>query len=83
MVTTDLLMAGTNTPIAKFFVNCLAEEPQTVAEFLVPRIRQVPEASKSLLGDGYIRYLTQTKAYSQIFARLFTGQRKNRFVAED
>jgi hypothetical protein len=31
----------------------------------------------------YIRYLTQTKAYSQIFARLITGQRKNRFVAEE
>lgn len=87
MVTTELLMAGTNTPIAKFFVNCLAEEPQTVAEYLVPRIRQVPEQSRSLLGDGvgsssYIRYLTQTKAYSQILARIVAGQRKNRFVQE-
>jgi chlorophyll(ide) b reductase len=59
-----------------------------VADHLVPRIRQVPETSKALLGDGvgssqYIRYLTQTKAYSQIFARLLTGQRKNRFVAEE
>ncbi|KAL4421663.1 hypothetical protein ABPG77_001204 [Micractinium sp. CCAP 211/92] len=87
MVTTELLMAGTNTPIAKFFVNCLAEEPQTVAEYLVPRVRQVPEQSRSLLGDGvgsstYIRYLTQTKAYSQILARIVAGQRKNRFVQE-
>lgn len=140
----------------RFFVNCLAEEPQTVAEYLVPRIREVPEKSRALLGEGvgssqvtpgsrrpaasrhrpasqptdalgyrpgspslllascllfqtwrrralpaslaaqhssvprrpplplqYIRYLTQTKAYSQIFARLFTGQRKNRFVTEE
>ncbi|KAL4855752.1 Chlorophyll(ide) b reductase [Chlorella vulgaris] len=88
MVNTELLMAGTNTAVAKFFVNCLAEQPETVADHLVPRIRQVPETSKALLGDGvgssqYIRYLTQTKAYSQIFARLLTGQRKNRFVAEE
>lgn len=90
MVTTDLLMAGTNTPVAKWFVNCLAEEPETVAQFLVPRIRGVPEASRSLLpwdeGVGrpqYIRFLTQQKAYSQIFARLLTGARKNRFVSEE
>lgn len=31
----------------------------------------------------YIRFLTQQKAYSQIFARLLTGARKNRFVAEE
>lgn len=87
MVNTDLLMAGTNTPIAKFFVNCLAEEPETVAEFLVPRIRQIPENSKSLFGDGvassqYIRFLTQSKAYGQILGRIVAGQRKNRFVQE-
>ncbi|PSC76397.1 chlorophyll(ide) b reductase chloroplastic isoform X2 [Micractinium conductrix] len=88
MVTTDLLMAGTNSKVAKFFVNCLAEEPETVAEFLVPRIRQVPEASKALLGDGvgssqYIRFLNQAKAYSQILGRIFGGARKNRFVQEE
>ena len=31
----------------------------------------------------YIKYLTKTKAYSQIIARLVTGARKNRFVSED
>ena len=31
----------------------------------------------------YIKYLTKTKAYSQILARLVTGARKNRFVSED
>ena len=36
-------------PPSRFFVNCLAEEPETVAEYLVPRIRAVPEASRSRL----------------------------------
>jgi hypothetical protein len=31
----------------------------------------------------YIRFLTQTKAYSQILGRIFAGQRKNRFVQEE
>ena len=31
----------------------------------------------------YIKYLTKTKAYSQIIARLVTGARKNRFVSEE
>ena len=31
----------------------------------------------------YIKYLTKTKAYSQIIARLITGARKNRFVSEE
>ena len=31
----------------------------------------------------YIRFLTQQKAYSQIFSRLLTGARKNRFVQEE
>lgn len=30
MVTTELLMTGADTPTAKFFINCLAEEPQEV-----------------------------------------------------
>ena len=31
----------------------------------------------------YIKYLTKTKAYSQIIGRLVTGARKNRFVPEE
>jgi len=41
MVTTDLLMAGGDTKIAKYMINALAEEPKDVATFLVPRVRQV------------------------------------------
>lgn len=86
MVTTDLLMAGADTPVAKFFINCLAERPETVAQELVPQIRAVPAAGKGLLGDvpgQYIRFLTKPKAYGQILTRLATGARKNRFVSED
>eukprot|EP00877_Chromochloris_zofingiensis_P005359 jgi/Chrzof1/14824/Cz09g17200.t1_NOL[v5.2] len=86
MVTTNLLMSGANTPTAKFFVNCLAEEPNTVASYLVPRIRKVPEQATTLTGgmnSQYIQYLTKPKAYGQILGRLLTGARKNRFVHED
>lgn len=29
-VTTELLMSGADTPVSKFFINCLAEEPTDV-----------------------------------------------------
>ncbi|CAL5222870.1 g5296 [Coccomyxa viridis] len=87
MVTTELLMAGADTPTAKFFINCLAEPPEEVARYLVPRIRKVPQEMRSIgggIGQGtYIKYLTKTKAYSQIIGRLVTGARKNRFVPEE
>ncbi|KAK9839985.1 hypothetical protein WJX74_001479 [Apatococcus lobatus] len=85
MVTTELLMSGADTQVAKFFINCLAEEPATVAQYLVPRIRQVPTTSKGLGGGGKaldIRFLTKPKAYSQILLRLIAQQRKNRWVQE-
>ncbi|CAK0785209.1 hypothetical protein CVIRNUC_008415 [Coccomyxa viridis] len=87
MVTTELLMAGADTPTAKFFINCLAEPAEEVAQYLVPRIRKVPQEARSIGGSmsqgTYIKYLTKTKAYSQIIARLVTGARKNRFVSEE
>ncbi|KAH9323146.1 hypothetical protein KI387_017785, partial [Taxus chinensis] len=64
MVTTDLLMSGTNTKQAKFFINVLAEPADKVAEFLVPRIRTI--AGKAFSKPTYIRFLTGFKAYSQI-----------------
>ena len=65
----------------RFFINCLAEEPQDVAEYLVPLIRKVPQEGG---GKGaYIRALTKPKAYAQIAQRLLTGARKGRFVSED
>lgn len=86
MVTTELLMAGADTPTSKFFINCLAEEAQDVAEFLVPRIRKVPQESVNALTGSitpaYVKYLTPSKAYTQIFQRLVTGARKGRFVPE-
>jgi chlorophyll(ide) b reductase len=79
--------AGADTPTAKFFINCLAEPPEEVAAFLVPRIQRVPLDARTLGGmvaqGTYIKYLTKGKAYGQILARLLTGARKNRFVEED
>ncbi|KIY92204.1 chlorophyll(ide) b reductase [Monoraphidium neglectum] len=86
MVTTELLMSGADTPVAKFFINCLAEEPQEVAQYLVPRLRRVPQESATLTGgisSQYIKYLTPPKAYSQILKRLVAGERKSRWVPED
>ncbi len=48
MVTTELLMAGADTPTAKFFINCLAEPAEEAAGFLVPRVRKVPQEAKAL-----------------------------------
>jgi chlorophyll(ide) b reductase len=78
---------GADTKAAKFFINCLAEEPAHVASFLVPRIRRVPAESRTLAGSiaqgAYIKYLTKPKAYGQILTRLITGARKNRYVLEE
>eukprot|EP00850_Spirogloea_muscicola_P022121 SM000278S10008 [mRNA] locus=s278:150262:153783:+ [translate_table: standard] len=81
MVTTDLLMSGGDTRQAKFFINALAEPADKVAEYLVPRIRQVPRAGVS--GSTYIRFLTGPKAYVQILGRLLYGARKSRYLPED
>lgn len=88
MCTTDMLMSGAEQSDGKFFINCLAEEPEVAAKFLVSGARNVPAQSRPLLGMGGIRpqaltFLTPTKAYSQIFKRLAFGERKDRFVKED
>ena len=75
-----LFTAGADSKAAKFFINCLAEQPETVAQELVPRIRQVPQQGSS---SSYIRFLTKGKAYTQILGRLLAGQRKNRWVTEE
>jgi chlorophyll(ide) b reductase len=85
MVTTELLMSGADTAQSKFFINCLAETPDVVANFLVPRIREVP-GRRSLSGAAsgtYLEFLTPVKAYSSIFARLLTGKNKSRWVVEE
>ncbi|MCO5593858.1 hypothetical protein L7F22_047876 [Adiantum nelumboides] len=81
MVTTDLLMSGSDTPQAKFFINVLAEPAETVAEFLVPRVRGLSENGSTK--PTYIRFLTGFKAYSQILSRLLFNARKNRYVREE
>lgn len=52
MVTTELLMSGADTPQSKFFINCLAETPDVVAKYLVPRIRDVPQSGRKVT-SGY------------------------------
>jgi chlorophyll(ide) b reductase len=48
LVLTDLLLKD-STPAARRFFNTLAEEPQTVAAALVPRIRAVQVTHKSIM----------------------------------
>ncbi|MHA2029393.1 MAG: SDR family oxidoreductase [Candidatus Kariarchaeaceae archaeon] len=69
MVITDLIIPHANKDNARVF-NILAETPETVARYLVPKI-------KSIKGTGRkIRYLTKKKA----MWRFFNAQkRKNRF----
>jgi chlorophyll(ide) b reductase len=72
MVLTDLLLTNITPEAARIF-NILAERPETVARWLVERVRKVE-------GSGqYIRYLTTPK----IIWRFATAwQRKNRFFDE-
>eukprot|EP00897_Mesotaenium_endlicherianum_P001913 jgi/Mesen1/174/ME1133953C07552 len=65
---------------AKFFINALAESANTVAEYLVPRMRLVPGGGSR---STYIRFLTGPKAYSQILARVLFKARKDRYVPEE
>lgn len=64
-----------------------AEEASTVADYLVPRLRNVPQEAATLSGginQGInIEFLTPPKAFSQIFGRALLGLRKGRFLPED
>jgi chlorophyll(ide) b reductase len=60
MVLTDLLLSE-STPIVRKFFNALAEEPQTVAQDLAPRVLAVDNNI-----PVYIRYLTNTEALRRI-----------------
>lgn len=80
MVTTELLMSGADTAQAKFFINCMAEPPETVAGYLVSRVREVPRKKSS---GTAIRFLTPARAYGNILQRLVLGKNKGRFVVED
>ena len=56
-----------------------------LSSLLPPLLQSVSEVliHCCALQGSYVKYLTKTKAYSQIAMRLLTGARKNRFVAED
>lgn len=72
MVLTDLLLSQ-STPLVRKFFNVLAEEPETVAGDLVPRILAVENNE-----PAYIRYLTNTDALIRIlkgFPQIFLGGR--------
>jgi hypothetical protein len=71
MVTTDLLMTGGDTRVAKFFINALAEPADKVAQYLVPRIRLIANDRKS--NSTYTRFLTGFKAYTKILAVINTS----------
>jgi len=76
MVITDLLTSQMTAQNKKIF-NILAERPETVADWLAPRIRAVAGNSKFRPGKSfYIRYLTMPGAIWR-FMTAFT--RKNRF----
>lgn len=76
MVLTDLLLAENQEPIARKVFNFLAEEPETVAENLVPRIRSVVRSDKS---KTYIQFLTIPKAFFQLATGFVLGLRGNKF----
>lgn len=87
MVVTELLMSATRLmPTATPFINALAEKPEDVASFLVPRVRRVPIDSISPINGSihpsYVQFLTKPKAFTQLLARFLLGARKDRFVKE-
>eukprot|EP01023_Acetabularia_acetabulum_P037644 TRINITY_DN3579_c0_g1_i4.p1 TRINITY_DN3579_c0_g1~~TRINITY_DN3579_c0_g1_i4.p1 ORF type:complete len:315 (-),score=50.93 TRINITY_DN3579_c0_g1_i4:464-1408(-) len=87
MVSTELLMSCADSKESKFFINCVAEPPETVAESLVPQIRSVPQESETLQGGvasgTYIRFISRPQIYGRILMRVLFGKNKDRFVAED
>lgn len=78
MVLTDLLLSGNagDSSALRFF-NFLAEEPETVAKNLVPRVRQVVLDDRP--GSRYVKFLTLPRAFLQIFTGFLFGYRANRY----
>jgi hypothetical protein len=72
MLLTDLLLRD-STPAARRFFNALAEEPETVAAALVPRMRAVTGTGTS------IDYLTPADALRRILTGLPQIVRGGRF----
>ena len=83
MVTTELLMAGANNAQSKWFINVLAEKPETSAGFLVPRLRQVPKEVLEKKGPRKIAFLTTAGALQRIAERILLQRRKDKWVVEE
>lgn len=82
MVLTDLLLSGNASDKSSLrFFNFLAEEPETVASGLAPRIRAI------VLRDGggseYVKFLTLPRAFLQIAGGFLFGIRANRYFDRD
>jgi len=81
MMLSYLLLKNGTSEWGRRIFNALAEEPRTVADYLVPRILAVQDSS-SKKGTA-IRYLTITSAIPRLLSRFVLGWRKNRFFLED
>lgn len=76
MVLTDLLLCGSSEPRVRRVFNFLAEEPETVAENLVPRIRSAVLNDKS---STYIAFLTVPGAIFRLTTGFLLGMRSRKF----
>lgn len=76
MVLTDLLLSENQEPKFRKIFNFLAEEPETVAEELVPQIRAAVLADKS---NTYIAYLTIPRAFFRLSTGFLLGMRSKKF----
>jgi chlorophyll(ide) b reductase len=77
MVLTDLLLQGATPSLLSLVFNTLCEQPETVAAFLVPRVRSVVAQGQ---GGAYIRYLTPLRVLGKL---LMAGFNRNRFFDGD
>lgn len=76
MVLTDLLLSGNSEPRVRKIFNFLAEEPETVAQEIVPRVRSAVLSDKS---NTYIAFLTIPKALFRLMTGFLLGMRSKRF----
>jgi chlorophyll(ide) b reductase len=77
MVLTDLLLQGATPSLLSLVFNTLCEQPETVAAFLVPRVRSVVAQGQ---GGAYIRYLTPLRVVAKLS---MAGFNRNRFFDGD
>lgn len=80
MVLTGLLLHGPSSPMVRRVFNILAEEPETVANYLVPRIRDAVLQERS---SSAIRFLTIPTGALRMAAGFIFGYRKNKFFDEE